>query len=127
MSQILGIGLDVVELDRIARVLGRHGQRFRERVFTEAEITYCEASGRAIESYAARWAAKEAVSKALGTGIGEHCAFLDVEVLRAGNGAPSVRLFHAAQATATRSGIRQILISLTHARDYAAAQAIAIS
>lgn len=126
MSRILGIGLDVVELDRIARVLSRHGERFRERVFTPAEIAYCDSSKRPVESYAARWAAKEAVSKALGTGIGEHCAFLDVEVLRAESGAPSVRLLDAGSRTAMGQGVAQVLVSLTHARDYAAAQAIAV-
>jgi holo-[acyl-carrier protein] synthase len=124
--RVFGIGIDVVEVDRIERLLGEGGNRFIERVFTPAERDYCDAQARPGLHYAARFAAKEAVAKAFGTGIGEHLAFLDVEVARDARGAPRVNLGGAGMEFAARAGIREVLISLTHARAYAAANAVAL-
>lgn len=124
--RIYGIGIDVVEVARIASAIKRHGEPFLSKIFTSAERAYCESRKQAAMHYAARFAAKEAVSKALGTGIGANAGLHDLEVVHDANGAPEIRLSGAAQAFARQHGITAIQISLSHARDYAAANAIAI-
>lgn len=124
--KIHGIGIDMVEVARIERLLGEGG-RFVGRVFTAAERAYCDAQARPAIHYAARFAAKEAVAKAFGTGIGEHVAFLDIEILRGESGAPRVVLAGAGREYAARHGIGEILVSLTHCRDHAAANAVALA
>lgn len=124
--RIFGIGIDVVEVDRIAQAIERHGEPFLSRLFTQAEREYCEIQKKPALHYAARFAAKEAVSKALGTGIGGDASWLDLEISRDSLGAPALTLSGAAAAFAKENGIHEIKISLTHARDYAAANAIAI-
>ena len=126
MSAIFGIGIDVVEVDRIAKAIERHGEPFLARLFTDGERAYCQQQKRPALHYAARFAAKEAVSKALGTGIGEQAGWLDMEISRDAAGAPKLSLRGSAAAFAKEKGIVEIQISLTHARDYAAANAIAI-
>ncbi len=114
---ILGNGVDIAEIDRIERALAaRHGERLRNRVFTQGEQEYCESrrKGRA-QSYAARFAAKEATMKALGVGWGRHAGWLDIEVTRARGEAPRVVLHGAAAATAARLGMERFALSLTHA------------
>ncbi|MFT3990254.1 MAG: holo-ACP synthase [Luteolibacter sp.] len=123
---IFGIGIDVVEVERIAGAISRHGEPFLARLFTPAEREYCEIQKKPALHYAARFAAKEAVSKALGTGIGGDASWLDLEISRDSLGAPALSLTGSAAAFAESKGIREIKISLTHARDYAAANAIAI-
>lgn len=103
-------GADLVEIGRIAGLLERHGERFLCRVFTPAELQVCE--GRA-ESLAARWAAKEAVAKALGTGIGP-VAFREIEVVQDDCRCPSLRLYGAALELAAARGLTQWAISLAH-------------
>ncbi len=125
---VLGVGLDVCPVDRMARAVARHGDRFLRRVFREAEIAYARGRGRgAAESLAARFAAKEAVAKALGapSGIGWH----DVEILPAEPGCkgPSVRLYGVAAAAARSRGVDRVLVSLTHAGGVAAAVAVAVA
>ena len=123
---IYGIGIDVVEVDRIEAAIDRQGEAFLNRLFTEREQNYCKRQSRPAMHYAARFAAKEAVSKAFGTGIGGQAAWLDMEVLRCDNGAPKM-LFHGNAAEFLKTeGISEVQISLTHARDYAAANAVAI-
>ena len=112
-----GIGVDIIELDRIAEAVRR--DRFRTRVFTEAEQQYCDAC-EGPERYAGRFAAKEAVAKALGISL----SWRDVEIVRAASGAPSARLHGKA---AERLGARQILVSISHCRAYAVAQAVVFS
>ncbi len=124
---IFGIGIDVVEVDRIAAIIERHGALFLEKLFTAAERSYCESHKQPALHYAARFAAKEAVSKALGTGIGGQAGWLDLEITRDSLGAPKLVLSGNAAAFAAEKGITEIQISLTHARDYAAANAIAVS
>lgn len=123
---IYGIGIDVVEVDRIEMAIERQGEYFLNRLFTEAEQNYCRRQKRPAMHYAARFAAKEAVSKALGTGIGGKAGWLEMEVLRGESGAPTM-IFHgnAADFLATE-GISTVQVSLSHARDYAAANAVAI-
>jgi len=121
---VIGIGIDLVENRRIADMLRRWRRKFRDRVFLPAEQAYCEAGAIPAAHYAARFAVKEAVSKALRTGIGPQVRWLDIEVTRAGSGAPSVRLAGAARRLARAQGVREILISLSHTEHYAVAQAM---
>ena len=125
--RIFGIGIDVVEVERIASAIERHGEPFLAKLFTTAERAYCEVQKKPALHYAARFAAKEAVSKALGTGIGGHAGWLDLEIIRDPSGAPKLALQGAAALFARESGITEIQISLTHASEYAAANAIAIA
>jgi len=125
--RIYGIGIDVVEIERIASAIERHGEAFLGKLFTVSERLYCDSQKKSALHYAARFAAKEAVSKALGTGIGRQAGWLDLEITREPSGAPKLALQGAAATFAASKGITEIQISLTHARDYAAANAIAIS
>lgn len=118
----LAIGTDLVEIHRIAAVIERHGERFLRRVFTPNELAACE--GRA-DSLAARWAAKEAVAKALGTGIGE-VAFREIEVVLDDCRRPSLRLHGAAAALAAERGLMQWAISLAHDGGLALAFVVAL-
>lgn len=117
-----GIGIDLVEVPRIREMLEKHGQRFKDRTFTPAEIAYCDACSEPAMHYAARFAAKEAVAKALGTGIwAEGVNWTDIEVVRTINGKPEILLHGAAKQHA---GDATCLISLTHTSDLAMAQAL---
>lgn len=118
---MLTTGVDFVEIDRIAGVLQRYGDRFLRRIFTPGEIAYCR--GRA-PNLAARFAAKEAVMKSLGTGF-RGVGWRDVEVVRAPSGAPSPRLHGRARQRAERLGVTEIAISLSHSREYAMVVAVA--
>jgi holo-[acyl-carrier protein] synthase len=105
-----------------------HGLRFRDRIFTPGEQAYCETRGRRrAESYAARFAAKEAVMKALGVGWGAYASWTDIEVCRDEKGAPRIELAGAARETAARLGIVSIVLSLSHAAGLAAALVVAES
>ena len=125
--RIFGIGIDVVEVARIAGSIERHGEPFLTKIFTPAERDYCESRKHAAMHYAARFAAKEAASKALGTGIGANASLHDLEVVNDANGAPKLRLSGAAEDFARRNGITGIQISLSHTREYAAANAVALA
>jgi holo-[acyl-carrier protein] synthase len=125
--KIFGIGIDVIEVERIEEALKEFGDRFLDRVFTAEERAYCSKQNRPELHYAARWAAKEAVSKAFGTGIGLEVAWTEVEVLRGEAGEPSLRLHGAGKKFAEREGIKEVKISLTHAKHYAAANAVAMA
>jgi holo-[acyl-carrier protein] synthase len=124
--RLIGIGIDVVEVDRIADALERHGEAFRDRIFTADERAYCSSQKRPALHYAARFAAKEAVAKAFGTGIGKDLGWLDMEIIRRPSGQPALQLSGIGKAYAEANGIAEIKISLTHARDYAAANAVAL-
>jgi holo-[acyl-carrier protein] synthase len=114
---VLTVGVDLVEIERIADVIRRHGDRFMERVFTPAECTEC--AGR-VEALAARWAAKEAAVKALGTGIGD-IKWREVEVWSDQRGKPHIRLHGAAHQRAAALGIVELAVSLAHADEHAIA------
>ncbi len=122
---VLGIGVDLVETGRLRRALAAWGPRFKERVFRASERRYCEAKPVPWRHYAGRFAVKEAVSKAFGVGIGTHIGWLDIEVLRdEASGAPSVALFGNGRKLARKRGVRRILVSLSHSRTNAVAQAL---
>jgi holo-[acyl-carrier protein] synthase len=124
---IVGTGLDVCEVGRVAAALGDPvtGGRFKARVFTPGEQRYCEQRGPGrFQSYAARFAAKEAMMKALGHGWGRYVGWLDVEVVRAEDGRPTIVLHGKAAATARAAGVARIHLALTHTRDVAVAQVV---
>ncbi|HXV83783.1 MAG TPA: holo-ACP synthase [Candidatus Binatia bacterium] len=114
---VLSVGVDMVEIERIQRALedSRIGKRFRARVFTANEIQYCEKKRRGrYESYAGRFAAKEAVMKALGRGWGSKVCWLDIEVVRARSGKPDIVLHEKTARLAEQLGIRRWSLSITH-------------
>jgi len=123
---LFGIGIDVVEVGRIASSLEEFGEKFATRIFTAGEREYCLSRAKPELHFAARFAVKEAASKALGTGIGKEVGWLDLEVTRGENGEPLLRISGRAKEFCDAHGISEIKISLTHARDYAAANAIAL-
>jgi len=120
---ILGIGIDLVEVDRIAVSRDRHGEIFLRRVFTPGEIATC--AGRA-ERLAARFAAKEAVAKAFGTGIGAAMTFQEIEVVNEPGGRPRIVLHGTAATTAAARGVVEIQISLSHTASHAIAQVLIV-
>ena len=124
-ARILGIGTDIIECLRIAQMIDRHGELFIRRVYTEHEIEYCSDKKAATQHYAGRWAAKEAVLKALGTGWIRGISWRDVEVRHKPGGAPTVALRGGAREVLERSGIKHMHISISHCRSHAVAYAIA--
>jgi len=123
---IIGIGNDLIEIARIAKVIDRHGANFLAHVFTAAEqaaAPVLSSSANAIY-YAGRWAAKEAIAKALGTGIGENCRWHDLQIERLPGGKPRATLHGAAARTAAQLGVTSIHISISHERSIASAVAI---
>jgi holo-[acyl-carrier protein] synthase len=118
-------GVDIIEVQRIADMLERHGQHFLDRVFTAGEQAYAAASRRRHEHLAARFAAKEAVLKAIGTGWRSGIAWTDVEVVPLPSGQPTVRLHGRAMEAAHEQGIANWSLSLSHTSSYAVASAIA--
>jgi len=124
---IAGIGVDVCEIERIRHVLeAAHGVRFRNRVFTDAEQAYCEGRRRGrFESYAARFAAKEAAMKVLGTGWGQGVGWRDIEVARQRGEPPTLRLHGQAAIRARRLGMSRWLVSLSHSKTSAFAWVVA--
>lgn len=122
MMKPTGVGIDLVEVPRIRDLLAKHGQRFKERTFTAGEIAYCDSCADPAMHYAARFAAKEAAAKALGTGLwAEGVVWTDLEVVRGEHGKPTLVLHGAAQ-THAKGGT--CLVSLTHTRELAMAQVI---
>lgn len=121
---ILGIGLDVVETAQIRRLLAAHGRRFEERVFTAGERGDCAGRADREQAFAARFAAKEACFKALGTGWSQGVSFLQVEVTRTDGGAPALRLSGRAADRARERGVRSVHVSLSHQAGIAAAAVI---
>ena len=119
-------GVDIVEVKRITQMFQEHGDAFWERCFTPAEREYCEQSKkRCFEHAAARFAAKEAVTKALGTGLAGGLSWTEVEIVRDGHGAPGVTLSGRAGHAAKALGIRRWALSLSHTENYAVASVIA--
>jgi len=121
---ILGIGVDIIEVERIRAAVDRYGERFLRRIFTPDEVAYCRRCARPGERFATRFAAKEAALKALGTGWGQGLRFTDVEVANNDLGAPSITLRGEARARARRLGVEHIHVSLSHHRDWAIAQVL---
>ena len=125
--QVFGLGIDVVEVARVAAAIDKHGDTYLDKIFTSNEREYCDSRHDPVIHYAARFAAKEAVAKALGTGISKHAALHDLEVGHHESGQPCIFLSGAANDFAKSHGISQIHLSLTHTNDYAAANAVALS
>src|ERR1019366_719014 len=121
---ILGTGMDIIEVARIAASFEKFGERFVNRILLPAEIAYCLAHRRPAPFLAARFAAKEAVSKAFGTGIGAQLGWQDIEIRRRESGEPFVVLHGKGGELFAARGARQLHISLTHTENYAAATAI---
>jgi holo-[acyl-carrier protein] synthase len=121
---IVGLGADIAEVDRIEAAIARHGRAFLNRVFTPREIAYCERHRASGERYAARFAAKEATMKALGTGWRRGVRWVDIEVTRLASGRPTIELRGAAREHAERQGVKHIHVSLTHSGNIAFAEVI---
>ena len=122
---VVGTGVDLVENERMADILARRGSRFKSKVFSADEQSYCESKAFPSRHYAGRFAVKEAVTKAFGTGVGPHISWLDIEVVRdPDTGAPSVKLSPRARKLAKARRAGDILISLSHTKNYAVAHAL---
>jgi holo-[acyl-carrier protein] synthase len=122
---IVAVGLDLARIDRFEKVHARHGDRLLERLFTDGERAYCDRRASRMASYAGRFAVKEAVMKALGTGWSSGVAWRDIEVVRASGSAPTVVLHVTTARIARERGITTIHITITHDAGIAAAVAIA--
>ena len=118
---MIAVGTDLIEISRIRRSLDRY-PRFRDRCFTEVEQAYCDSRPNPAESYAGRFAGKEAVGKALGFGVARAFAWKEIEI--AGRPKPSVRLSGRVAAVAERAGVRAVDLSMTHSRELAQAVAV---
>jgi holo-[acyl-carrier protein] synthase len=123
---VLGIGTDIVECLRIAKMIERHGELFLTRVYTQHEIDYCTARKAATQHYAGRFAAKEAVLKALGTGWTRGIHWRDIEVHNEMGGRPKIVLSGGAGELCQKLGITEMLISISHCRTHATAYALAV-
>lgn len=123
---VLGLGTDMIEIARIEHSITRFGDGFLRRIYTPAEIAYCQQKKKtAAESFAARFAAKEAAAKALGTGISRGVTWCELEVLRLPGQRPTLHLSGRAAAIAARLGVRHLAVSLSHTRELALAVVIA--
>lgn len=121
---IVGMGVDIAEIDRIEAAIKRNGRRFIDRLFTPLEIEYCERHRNSYERYAGRFAVKEAAMKALGTGWARGVRWVDIEVTNLPGGKPTLRLAGVAGEIAARIGVKNISLSITHCGNIAFAQVI---
>ena len=126
MSDIIGIGTDITECLRIARMIERHGELFINRVYTPAEIKYCQSRKQATQHYTGRWAAKEAILKALGTGWRKGISWRDIEIRNEPGGKPMVAVRGGAKDVVEQLGITEIHVTISHCRSHATAFAIAV-
>jgi len=126
MPDVIGIGTDIVECLRIAQMIERHGELFINRVYTAHEIQYCQNRKQATQHFAGRWAAKEAVLKALGTGWVKGISWRDIEVRNSGGGKPSICIHGGAKEIARKLEIERMMISISHCRSHATAYALAL-
>jgi holo-[acyl-carrier protein] synthase len=121
---IVGMGIDVAEVDRVKAAIERHGEPFLRRVYTQREREYCEKFKNKYERYAGRFAAKEATMKALGTGWSRGVRWVDVEVVRLSGGRPTISLQGEAAKVASSLGVERVALSITHTAAQAFAQVI---
>lgn len=124
--RIYGIGTDITECERVGRMITQHREHFTQHVYTEREIAYCQNRKRSEEHFTGRWAAKEAVLKALGTGWVVGISWKDVEVVNEQSGKPTIVLSAGAKKIAEQKGISDVLISISHCRSHAIANAVAL-
>lgn len=125
--QIVVQGIDLVDCAQIERLLGRHGRRFMDRVFTATEQAYANSNKNTTETLAGRFAAKEAVMKLIGTGWRGRVAWKDIEITNNALGQPNVLLSGEVERIATELGIEQISVSITHTSNFAIASAAALA
>lgn len=123
---IVGLGTDIIEVERIAKMIQEHGDHFLKRVFTAGEITHCCDRKHSAPHYAGRWAAKEAVMKVLGTGFTKEVGWTDIEVVTQPDGKPTIVLHGSTHDAANRLGIVNVLVSISHTQNYATATAIGL-
>lgn len=121
---IVGLGVDITEVDRIEAAIARRGRAFLERLFTPSEIRYCEKHRNRAERFAGRFAAKEAAMKALGTGWARGVRWRDIEVVREPSGKPTLKLSGATRTIADALGVKNIAVTITHDGNTALAQVI---
>jgi holo-[acyl-carrier protein] synthase len=121
---IVGTGVDIIEVSRVEEAIGRFGDRFLSRIFTEAEIRYCNSNRNQVERFAARFAAKEAAMKALGTGLRRGVSWQHIEVGHQPGGRPTISFSHAAAEIAAELGARRVSLSVSHTEQHAIAQVI---
>jgi len=121
---IVGIGIDIAEVPRIRQSIERFGKRFVERIFTDGEQRYCDSKANRMERYAARFAAKEAAMKALGTGWNHGVRWRDCEVVRMPGGRPSIAFHGRAAEFAAKLGVKNAALSISHTQEQAIAQVI---
>ena len=121
---IVGLGVDITEVHRIEQAIARRGAAFLKRIYTPAEIVYCEKHRNRAERFAGRFAAKEAAMKALGTGWTNGVRWVDIEVVREQSGKPTLKLFGASREIANCLGVIHIALTITHSGDTALAQVI---
>jgi holo-[acyl-carrier protein] synthase len=121
---VVGLGLDIAEIDRMEAAIVRHGGPILERLFTPSEVAYCESYKNRFERYAGRFAAKEAAMKALGTGWRHGVRWRDIEITREPSGKPTLHLEGVARGFADRLGVKSISLSITHSGNFALAQVI---
>src|SRR6266446_1928904 len=121
---IVGTGIDIAEVPRIGEAIQRFGDRFLHRIFTEGEIRYCDSKANRVERYAARFAAKEAGMKALGTGWNHGVRWRDIEVVRPKGQRPTIQFHGQAAVFAEKLGTKNVALSITHTRDQALAHVI---
>ncbi|MDP6424013.1 MAG: holo-ACP synthase [Planctomycetota bacterium] len=124
---IIAVGTDLVELDRVSRIVSRHGKRFLARILTDHELAYCKGRGSSVASIGARFAAKEAVMKLLGTGWGDGVGWRDIEVRNDAAGNPSIEVSGEAARLVANRGIRTLHVSLSHTNQNALAMVVAES
>ena len=123
-GEVVGVGLDLADVERISGLLDKYGKSFLSKTFADAEAAHCMARANPAEALAARFAAKEAVAKALGTGFSAGVSPKGIAIENAPSGAPLARLDEAAQAAMEKIGGKRVLVSLTHLKDYAQAVAV---
>ena len=123
---IVGLGTDIVEIVRIARLIERHGDVFLNRVYTADEVRYCQRHKNSYQHFAGRWAAKEAVMKSFGTGFTRGIHWQDIEVVSKRSGEPVINIQGGAGDLAEKLRIDKVLITISHCRAYATATAIAL-
>jgi holo-[acyl-carrier protein] synthase len=121
---IVSIGIDIVEVERLERAVERHGSRFLEKIFTRAEIAYCDGKAARFVHYAGRFAAKEAAMKALGTGWGQGVSWREVEILPSPSGPPQLVIHGVARARFESLGASAAHLSISHTQQHAVAQVI---
>ena len=125
--KILGTGVDIVETSRIQDSLDKFGERFMNRCYWPEEIAYCQGMKFPALHFAARFAAKEAISKAFGTGIGRQLGWRDMEIRKRDSGEPFVVLHDKGEALARALGVVEVFVSLSHCKEYAAAHAVIVA